>query len=329
MEKFEKCLFPARFDELVREFPDDANVSIPIDDHALEKGWRDITFRQSGIAVDRLCEWLEATVGRNMTKDPSYIAVVTSAIDPRCTWLALAMSKLGHCGLYSAPRNTIPMHHNLFDKNNVDTLITGGTVDANTVTGDRKMTIHHMPELDELLKEGSQPKHYEFHGEFDDLKDRAFVAVHTSGSTGMPKPRYVTHRYLAHAAQTVFLPPVNGRPLILDDCYTAKRAYVGIPTYHVAGLAFAGTILELVRHSTVLVWGPAHLPPFGATAREILKYANVDAMFANPSIVMDLSHTEEDLKLLATQKFVYFAGGEVFAARLAGRILTASLRRRR
>ncbi len=116
-----KIVIPSRVDELARETPEHVWFSVPNDSNDTTKGFRDIGFAQGARAVNRLCEYFEARIGRG--DGSRRVACVTASLDPRPVFLCLALVKLGHVGLWSAPRNTVAMHLNLFDKTGCDTLL--------------------------------------------------------------------------------------------------------------------------------------------------------------------------------------------------------------
>jgi acyl-coenzyme A synthetase/AMP-(fatty) acid ligase len=181
----------ARVDRIARETPDRPWGAVPIDDFDLPKGWRDITFKQVARAVDRWCEWLEPKIGRGNGQDP--VAYIAATMDVRPVFLLFALNKLGFILLSSAPRNSLQMHHHLFDKTGATILLHSKEFPGAAIVGDRDMRRFEVPSFDYFLSDDSpEPRQYTDDREWQKYKNKPMVIVHTSGSTGFPKPRYLT-----------------------------------------------------------------------------------------------------------------------------------------
>lgn len=306
-----KELVPSRIDRIAKETPEQVWGSFPIDDNDLSKGWKDLNFRGLSRTINRTCELLEPRIGRG--DGNSTVAYVTSAVDPRPVVLAVALLKLGHVLLCSAPRNSLPMHLNLFEKTNCSILLHSDEIKVEDVRGNRPMKVFQMPSWAVLAdQDGPEPQHYPYDKSYEAEKDKPIAIVHTSGSTGMPKPRHLSAQWLVTGVQTMYMPPVNGKRGLLSFASQPLRAYVGLPPWHAAGLAMSGFGASVFGKLT-WVSGPANRPPFGAVAREVFKYANIRIALCNPTILMDLSKNEEDLKLWETFDMAMYGGGKLSA----------------
>lgn len=211
-----KIVFPSRVDEIASEKPNRPWFSLPIDDNELSKGWKDVNFAQCARAVNRLCKFLEPRIGRS--DGSSVVANVTASIDPRPQLVCLALAKLGHVGLFSAPRNTQAMHLNLFEKTNCHSLLYTDDISPDTVIGDRQMKTFELPSLSDLLDDNApEPQAYPYTKSYEEIKDKPIAIIHTSGSTGMPKPRYLSTEWCNVGVYQAFIPPVNGRPTIASE----------------------------------------------------------------------------------------------------------------
>jgi acyl-coenzyme A synthetase/AMP-(fatty) acid ligase len=133
-----------------------------------------------------------------------------------------------------------------------------------------------IPSLTELLDNTApEPKNYVYNKSYEEIKDLPLAIMHTSGSTGMPKPRYLTTEWANVGASHGLLPPVNGKITVASKVFEDRRAYMGVPPWHAAGLTFTGLAGCLIGNMTY-VCGPANKPPFGATAMDVVRYARVD-----------------------------------------------------
>ena len=72
-------------------------------------------------------------------------------------------------------------------------------------------------------------------------------------------------------------------------------------------------VLALYYRHTV-IWPPAGRPISADLVDELLDNVEVDGMFLAPSVLEDLSQSEESLEKLKKVKFVEFGGGSVPSA---------------
>lgn len=64
------------------------------------------------------------------------------------------------------------------------------------------------PSFEELLK--TTYEHFPYNKTFQEAKGEPLVALHTSGTTGLPKPIVYTHDYAAAYVQAIQLEPPEG-----------------------------------------------------------------------------------------------------------------------
>lgn len=262
-------------------------------------------------AVNRYCEIIEKQVGLNESNSRSVICYVGLA-DPRCHLLTIAALKTGHVLLQSAPRNSLPMHHNLFDTTDCHTLFLDKNINPALIAGDRNMKIIVAPELSELLDpQGPEPRAYPYTKTWDEIKHEPMAILHTSGSTGMPKPVYVSHGYTANGGEQRYIPDYLGRKGLISDLAKTPglRNYVNFPPFHIGGLIIAGFGC-FVYAETVLVFGPAHLPPTPEVFMQVVKYGNVRRATTIPAPLMELAKSKEGLDCLSKLDIILYGGGK-------------------
>ncbi|BEI91212.1 uncharacterized protein CcaverHIS019_0400320 [Cutaneotrichosporon cavernicola] len=123
---------------------------------------------------------------------------------------------------------------------------------------------------------------------------RACVILHSSGSTGFPKPVYVTHYGLiANAAVSV-----------------PKTGFSALPLFHGFGHF---SIFRCIYHGKAFTLFPPHLP---ITAGNIVRVINASPTrpvqhFAVPYVLKLLAETQEGVASLARMEAVSFAGAAV------------------
>jgi acyl-CoA synthetase (AMP-forming)/AMP-acid ligase II len=72
---------------------------------------------------------------------------------------------------------------------------------------------------------------YDSKQDFDRVKDEEFLILHTSGSTGLPKPIKITHRHVAASDMYQTLQVRQGQTVIHD--LKGKRLFCALPPFHV------------------------------------------------------------------------------------------------
>lgn len=114
--------------------------------------------------------------------------------------------------LLLSPRNSVDGHLSVIDRSDCNLWVLPvqkiGRVDQ--VLEKRPMKVVPLPELLELLD--TEPVSvYLYNKTFVEARSEPFVVLHTSGSTGMPKPIIVTNGSLATPDAHHLLPAVEGR----------------------------------------------------------------------------------------------------------------------
>lgn len=165
---------------------------------------------------------------------------------------------------------------------------------------------HQIPTFDQLLLEGAKgPYRNPAVDKRPYAQSEAVLVLHTSGSTGLPKPIYITNGWLATLDHQKHMDAPRGRLNTLATYMTADEPlFTMLPFFHTMGII---TILKS------LYSGPLVLPPPGriATAElaiEILQAKKPWSGLFAPSVLEDLSASGEGLAALSALAFVFFAG---------------------
>lgn len=96
------------------------------------------------------------------------------------------------------------------------------------------MKVLTIPETDVLLQSEPVPR-YAYDKTFEEASGEPFCVLHTSGSTGNPKPIVWKHSMLATLDATRLLPEHLGRPPWVVVFEGGDRFYSSFPFYHVCG----------------------------------------------------------------------------------------------
>ena len=143
--------------------------------------------------------------------------------------------------LFLSPRNTIAQNVSLMTQMRCSTLLHSAELTglANLLKNEMMNTIvlntHQLEALDELIAQYTEP--YEYLKTYEQAKDDPIIVLHSSGSTGDPKPITNTHAFFAAADRE--LPLVKGRELggiALMNYDGGGGYYSPFPGFHLAGI---------------------------------------------------------------------------------------------
>ena len=78
--------------------------------------------------------------------------------------------------------------------------------------------------------------HYPFEKTFEEAAHDPFIVIHTSGSTGLPKPITMHHGGLASIDAHHLMPPLNGYQSMVNliELRGDERIFSGMPPFHVS-----------------------------------------------------------------------------------------------
>jgi len=222
-------LLPNIVDLIAREEPTSTWCEFPASNTTYDDGFRIATYGQLANAINGAAWWLENTLGKG--KNFETITYV-GPNDVRYPILVLGAVKAGYKLLLTSPRNSQAAHVNLFKLLDCTTMITSSPVPA-PVTGilsSHAMRVAVLPSLDALL---DQPhEHYPYEKTWAESCTEPLAVLHTSGSTGLPKPIIIPHTFAtAFANMTQFQPPQGyvSEPRLLHG----NRLFCSLPPFHV------------------------------------------------------------------------------------------------
>ncbi|KAL8640786.1 MAG: hypothetical protein Q9228_002325 [Teloschistes exilis] len=299
--QFGQRLLPTLIDQLAKDRPDDLFALVP-KSNDLNDGFRDITLRDFATCINSVAFWLEDNLGRSTSFETlAYIG----PFDPRYFILALAAAKVGYKVLLPSPRNNVEATRSLFEKTECQTLIAPAETRVDhflTESGPRHLVLESLPDL---LSKGNTPS-YPYSKTYEEADHDPFVIIHTSGSTGLPKPVTLYHGGLAVVDRQQNLPPYNGRVPKVQVFGKGDRTLCVMPPFHMAGL---WELANTVYFEQISVWPPAGQPPSADLVDDLLSSVQVDICFLPPSIWEELSQSQASLERLRKLKFGGFGGG--------------------
>ncbi|KAI1634796.1 hypothetical protein F4809DRAFT_651608 [Biscogniauxia mediterranea] len=159
-------------------------------------------------------------------------------------WIIAAI-KTGKCVLLPSPSNQIPENQRFFERVGAKTLLYAPEA-ADTLApllGAMKETMDHIasPTFEALFHNDIVPI-YPFEKTFDDVKDTIFMGLHTSGTSGHPKPIHWNHPALSIAPSFLDTSIFGGIGSTLWSLYCNNTLV--FPAGHCTSAALAPSMLE-------------------------------------------------------------------------------------
>ncbi|KAL8948969.1 MAG: hypothetical protein Q9222_004891, partial [Ikaeria aurantiellina] len=254
-------------------------------------------------SVNSLAHWLEKTLGKSTTFETiAYIG----ALDLRYFILALAAAKVGYKTLFPSPRNSVEATRSLFDKTKCRTLLTSSEVSVEhimTDTGPRHIVLES---LSEMLSKPEVPS-YAYGKTFEDADHDPFIVIHTSGSTGLPKPVVIYQGGLATVDGHHKLPSYDRGQAQFRALGNRSRIFQTLPPFHIAGILCSLSIA--LYNELIPVWPPAGRPISLDLFEDAVDNISLDGCLVPPSVLEEVSQSQDSLERLRKLKHVGFGGG--------------------
>ncbi|KAJ4367773.1 hypothetical protein N0V86_009895 [Didymella sp. IMI 355093] len=264
--------------------------------------------------------YLESILGKAREGEFPAIAYVGSN-DLRYFLFMFGAIKAGYKMLYLSPRNSVAGHVNVLEKASCKTLLMASHTQMTHVLESRKMGSIVVPELDFFLNETSVPI-YSYTKTFSQARGDPCLVLHTTGSTGLPKPITWKLEILSTYEAWRTIPSIDDYVPTTEIYQEARRVYNAMPLFHTSGLNLGITFSLLLGLTTVL--GAANVVPHAAYVDDMQKYTAVDAVAGPPSIFEDLSMDAESLKRFGRLRYVLACGAPL--SQSAGEVLSMHTR---
>ncbi|KAK4464967.1 hypothetical protein QBC42DRAFT_262241, partial [Cladorrhinum samala] len=232
--------------------------------------------------------------------------------DVRYLIFALGAVKAGYKAMFISPRNSQEGQLNLFEQ-----------ADCHIIWFDPSFKSMVQPWLDErpdmistmtfpvdqwFPQETVEP--YPYNKTFEEAEWEPLVVLHTSGSTGFPKPIVCVHGMLAIGDKYHDLEPWEGRTIWCEEvARRTTRCLNPMPLYHAAAMYFSMIMIHYWEAPSAL--GIGDRPLSSDMVLECLHHARVDAAVLPPVILDELSQSNEAMEALSGLECVVFGGGSL------------------
>ncbi|RYP62963.1 hypothetical protein DL769_007102 [Monosporascus sp. CRB-8-3] len=279
-QDYGRRLIPHIVDDLAKSDPERIVYSFP-KSQDVSKGFRDVTARNLASAVDKVAWWLQKEIGRSSS-----------------------FETIGYIG---PP---------LLDRTSCNHWISPNQQPQNLpeILAQHPMKVLTIQDVEDLLDAANVP-HYPYEKSFEEAATEPFCVLHTSGTTGLPKPIFWNHGLLSTLDAVRLLPPVdgdNGLKPWTSMWHEKDRLYSAFPFYHGAGMIM--NILMNAFYGMQGIIGPEGVIPNMDLIDSMLDHAKIDIWSIVPSLVDELGENPEVLSKFKSAKFICASGGPVTQA---------------
>jgi thioester reductase-like protein/acyl-CoA synthetase (AMP-forming)/AMP-acid ligase II len=300
-------LLPTVIDDRARSDPHGAFTKVPILNN-YDNGYRVVTNVNLATAVDYVAGLIDSQFGQSI--DHECIAYIGLS-DLRYIIVLLAGIKTGFKLFFPSPRNSEEAQLSLLEGLSCSKLITtdpnpaGTSLLESVMAG--KLTI---PSLDVLINlDPSQVTRWPYKKSFDQTGGDPIFVLHTSGSTGIPKPLTYTHEYISRVWHVQTLEPPEGFTSV-DELVRKGSYLVSLPPFHIAGFTLA--IIFPAMYGCVPVYPIAGIPPTLNSFLDALRSTSFDWTFLSPVVIDEIGRDPKVLEYIAQKlDYLLFSGGAV------------------
>ncbi|KAF9894311.1 hypothetical protein FE257_007814 [Aspergillus nanangensis] len=304
MESSQKRLLATTVDDRAKTNPHQLFAVIPKGPE-LSHGFQDLSIDDLARAVDFLCWWIERTIGP--AQSPETLAYLGNN-DARYFIFMLACQKTGYQAFLPSTRNSDEAHVHLLKATNCTKFFFSEERKTRALEIEALfpgLNVFQVPAEKIILGDKSPRLHYTYTKTYADAENDTICIIHSSGTTGMPKPVYLTNGFFMTLDASSYLPTPAGRqPAIYHNLGQKDLMLALTPFFHLMGL------MPLIFS----VWFkiPALISPDKALSVghmvKLLRTARPTAAICPPSLLDDMSNSDEALSCLQELKSVYLGG---------------------
>ncbi|KAL4887853.1 hypothetical protein BDV59DRAFT_211796 [Aspergillus ambiguus] len=287
--------------------------------------WYPITFQHLGYAVDRLAWWIDQ---RLRTKKQQILGYIGTN-DLRYAAFQLACMKTGHAALLLSTRNSQPAFHHLLSETHCSVLVDGSerpqlqkVVNRIEIDcADLGMERWRIDPVREIFAP-SPVTRYPYEENFNSIEDCPAIVIHSSGTTGLPKPVVLTHGYVSTLDQMQSLPVPRGRESA--QMFLSHRGQVRLfhgPMFHFMGVV---CVCECIFYETPFLLAPDR-PLTANLFSRIMAVPNPPRWgLLSPYVLESLWMSEDGRQYLQRLSAINFGGAPMATA--TGNAISAHLR---
>lgn len=301
-------LLPQIVNDLAASDPNGTWLSVPSRSQSTDE-FMDISYNQLANAVNRAAWWINTCA---KTLPSHHTLAYIGPTDSRYLILIIAAAKAGHWLLLPSTRNTDAMQQQLLRATGCTVILcASGQEQSVTKMMSRSddvqdaFSVYVVPEQDVLLSTADVDE-FPYSKTFDQERDKPFVILHTSGTTGEVKPVRLPHAYYAYedACQVQFVE--DGVLTFAPLKQGARCLYTG-PLYHAGAILF--TFMKGLLLKTTMVLPPANLPVTAEVVASCILNGHANMLGTAPTVLEEICSDPVHVDCLDRLEYVFCGSG--------------------
>ncbi|KAM0512849.1 hypothetical protein ACHAPE_008482 [Trichoderma viride] len=275
-----------------------------------QDGWEPVTYKQLTNAVNHVAHIIAKMVANDSRKDNFPTIGYIGPNDTRYLIFMLACMKAKCQPFLPSPRNTIEGQISLLKATDCRYFWYGeGYLPViQKILAQRELQVSQVPSAKEWLE--ATPKPFPYNYSAYETRSHPWIALHTSGSTGIPKPMLISQANLQLLGKFRGISDQHGNTSLYNAWASrSTRVFNPMPLFHGAGV---GMLMMLaINYKMPCALNIPEKPLNAELVLQCLSHAGVDGAILPPSVIEDVSSTEAGVKAIANLSFISFGGGSL------------------
>lgn len=300
-------LFPTHLDEIARTNPGRVYAAIP-KTADVKDGFLDVTIGDIARCANFMARWIEDKFGKSRNFETiGYVGLS----DLRGTALFFGAMKTGYKLFLESPRNPTATNVALLEQTGCTKVLYSSElallIEPYRSIAPSSHSFDEVPSFLEMLH--SSPDYYPYDKSFDEAKDDPILVIHSSGSTGLPRPIQYTHgTFAAHDREHLLPAPADRkkRDISFFEFREEARIYVPSAFFHLSGFVFY--TFHTIFNTATIVIGPPHVPPHVGLIVDIAQQQNLRGIMVPPAIMEQLLQEPTGMDIYNHLEFVVHGG---------------------
>ncbi|KAJ3773057.1 putative aminoadipate reductase [Lentinula raphanica] len=284
----------------------------------------------SGIVEIKMLEFIRAAhrvgaIVRKNSQPGEVIAIVANVDSLLYIALVIGIVKAGLVPFPISPRNSSPAlahliqatsaHRVLTTHNTLRSVADGLKAELDSINPTYELHVEEAPTLQDafpfLGREVADDPFIPISQQSSPQDSDKGIYLHSSGSTGFPKPILFTHRIIKDDASILYIRRMR------EHFHHSISGTFGLPTFHMIGLCMQ-ILMPLYGLITTGLYTPIvthpDAVPILATAETVLEAAEIvkpSALITLPTFLSSWMHSEHAIEVLRTMRSVTYGGGPI------------------
>ncbi|KAF4631134.1 hypothetical protein G7Y89_g6998 [Cudoniella acicularis] len=306
-------------DGLAQVRPESIWAKIPNDMSSYDAGYRKITYKMMANAINGMAWWIKSELGVSQNFET---LAYFGTWDPRYIILLLGAVKAGYKMIFPSPNYAVTGLTTLLDQLGCKIILASSKqldIVSRLSKGGHKQ-FYEIPSLTKLLDEPHP--HFSFNKTFDAAQSEPLVVVHTSGTTGTPKPLIYTHDWVASWIEMNQTDPPAGYTSLEHMVHGIEICAVTPPNHSSSLLP---NLFAAVPNQMVVLFPLPKSPLTFETAMEMIRCNSPDLLLAPAHVLDGIASDVTRIQEVSTKvSMISFGGGPL--SKSTGDILTQHFR---